>query len=155
MAESQQKQAWITSLRLLAATPKTRRELAAKLSDKGYAEAVIRETLDALESQGLLSDQAYARNLLGRFTLSQPSGKRKIAFELKRHGVPTGIRNELLEGLTPEDETGRAREIAGARWERLKTLPAEKRKKRIYDLLIRRGFDFQIARDILEELEST
>ena len=59
----QQNQAWVTSLRLLAATPKTRKELANKLAGKGFSESVVEETLDKMEAQGLLSDLAYAKNL--------------------------------------------------------------------------------------------
>ncbi len=153
MAESQKKQAWVTSLRLLAASPKSRKELAFKLTDKGYEEGVIQEILDNLERQGILSDRSYGRNLVARFVQGQPSGRRKIAFELKRHGLPSSIQEELLGELNPEEEIARAEELAGARWERLKNFPIEKRRKRVYDFLIRRGFDFQIVRDILEKFE--
>ena len=152
MTESQKKQAWISSLRFLAASPKSRTELAKKLADKGYPAPVIRETLDELEKQGFLNDRSYAQQLLARRIQGQPSGQRKISFELKHHGIPESIREEILSGLTPEEERTRARDVAVQRWERLKGQPLEKRKKRVYDLLIRRGFDYQVARDILDEL---
>lgn len=150
MDESQKKQAWISSLRLLAASPKTRRELAGKLADKGYAELVIKETLDRLEKQGVLSDKAYAENLLNRFAEIQPSGKRKIAFEMKRRGVPAKIQEEVLNRVGAGEELARAKELAIGRWERFGNLDREKRKKRVYDFLIRRGFDYQLSRDLVE-----
>lgn len=154
MDESQKKQAWISSLRLLAASPKTRGELAKKLTEKGYPEEIVRQTLDQLESQGLLSDRAYAVNLLSRFVHAQPSGRRRIAFEMKKRGVPAKIREDVLSQVTPEQEADRAREIGLARWERFKNLDEPKRKKRVYDFLIRRGFDFQLVRDVVEEFAS-
>ncbi len=152
--ESQQKQAWIASLRLLEATPKTRKELAKKLSDKGLPDSVIEETLDKLEAQGLLSDLAYAKNLTARLTQEKPSGRRKISFELKRHGVPAKIQEELLAGITSAEESERALDIASLKWPQWERFGNEKRKKRIFDFLIRRGFDFQIVRDTVEKLEA-
>lgn len=154
MDEPQKKQAWITALRLLAASPKSRLEISRKLAEKGYPREVVSETLSQLEGQNLLSDRAYAQNLAARLTHGKPSGTRKIAFELKRHGVSAKIREEILEEIKPDEEIRRARELAQGRWERLQNLPPEKRKKRVYDFLIRRGFDFQVVRDILEEFES-
>lgn len=154
MTESQKKQAKISSLRLLAATPKSRNELAKKLSEKGFDGRVIRETLDELEKQGLLNDRAYAQEIVVKNTQGHLSGAKKIAFDLKRHGISEEVRVEMLSNLTPEQEAGRAREAALQRWERFKNLPEEKRRKRVYDFLVRRGFDYQIAREVVEELAS-
>ena len=153
--EEQEKQAWIVSLRLLAATPKSAKELHDKLAAKGFPAALIQKTIETLQTKGLLSDRALAQNIVTRFTQSSPSGSRKISFELKRKGVGSKLREEILEGLNPEDETARAREIAQVKWERFAGLDANKRKRRIYDFLIRRGFDFQTVRDVVEELERT
>ena len=151
--DSQLKQAWISSLRLLEATPKTRRELSKKLLDKGYPEAVVEETLNKLEEQGFLSDLAYAKNLASKLTQGKPSGRRKISFEMKRHGVPARIQEEVLSGLTGEDEAERALELAKPKWLSFQRLAPEKRKKRIFDFLMRRGFDYQIVRDVMSQLK--
>ncbi len=152
--DSQLKQAWLTSLRLLTATPKSRRDLSKKLLDKGYPEAVVQETLDQLEKQGFLSDLTYAKNLVSRLTHEKPSGRRKISFELKRRGVPAKIQEELLAEIDSTSESQKALELAEAKWQSWARLPDEKRRKRLYDYLMRRGFDFQIARETLEHLES-
>lgn len=152
MTESQQKQAWISSLRFLEATPKTRKELTKKLLDKGYDTSVVEETLDKLESQGFLSDLNYAKNLTTKLTQGKPSGRRKISFEMKRHGVPAKIQEEVLSGLTAEDEAERALEIAKPKWQSLQRFPEDKRRKRLFDFLMRRGFDYQIVRETMSKL---
>ena len=149
----QEKQAWIVSLRLLAATPKSVKELRDKLTAKGFPEGVVEKTIGMLESKGLLSDKAFAQNIVARFTQGNPSGSRKISFELKRKGVPAKMREEILEGLNPDEERERARELAGVKWERFAKLDGQKRKRRVYDFLLRRGFDFQLVRDVVEQLE--
>ncbi len=152
MTEEQRKQAWMISLRLLAATPKSRKELTRKLTEKGFDPGIVEETLDGLEQKGLLSDRAYAQNLISRFVNEKPSGKRKISFELKRRGVPGKIQQELLDGISVEQETENARDLARLKWERFKSLEPEKRKKRVYDFLLRRGFDFNLVRDVMQEI---
>ena len=152
--ESQKKQALIVALRLLTATAKSSKELEGKLQEKGFSPAVILDTLQDLKKQGFLNDAAYAKNLASRLTVERPSGRHKIDFELKRHKVPAPIREEILAGLSPDGERAKARELAQERWESFKNLPLEKRKKRTYDYLIRRGFEFQVARDLIEEMRS-
>ncbi len=151
--DEKEKQAWLASMRLLAATPKSVKELSDKLASKGFSEDVIQKVLEKLQANGLLSDRVFAQNIVTRFTQAQPSGSRKISFELKRKGVPAKMREEILEGMNPEDETERARELAKMKWESFSRLDGEKRKKRTYDFLIRRGFDFQTVRDVVEQLE--
>ncbi|MFA6599441.1 MAG: regulatory protein RecX [Candidatus Omnitrophota bacterium] len=152
MSETQIKQAWITSLRLLASTPKSSSELEAKLAEKGYPAEVVRATVEGLRSKGLLDDEAFARQIASRLTAGKPSGNRRIAFELKRRRVPAPVREEILEGLTEESERERARETAKDKWEKWAALAPDKRKKRTYDFLARRGFDFTVAREVVEEL---
>ena len=153
MTETQKKQAQITSLRLLAASPKSHRELSRKLSEKGFDRQVVAETLADLEKKGLLSDTRYAQNLVTSLTQDKLSGRNRVVFELKRHGIPQKVQDSILDSLDPKEEALRAREAGQSRWDRHKNLPSEKRKKRVYDFLVRKGFDFQLSRDTVEALE--
>ncbi len=151
--DPQKKQAMITSMRLLAATAKSRAELAGRLKEKGYPDQVIQNALDDLEKQGFLNDRTYARNLKSRFTHGKPSGLNKIAFELKRHGISAAIREEVLSEINPEEERERAFELGRIRWNKEHKAPQEKRRQRVYSFLVRRGFSFSHARDVIETLE--
>lgn len=151
-ADEQTKQAIITILRLLAASPKSGQELRKKLAGKGFPEGTIDKALGELSAQGVLDDVKYAKDLMSRLTLGKAAGRHKIAFELKRHGIPQKIRNELLDSLSNEDEAERALEQARMKWAGWGTLDLQKRKKRLYDFLIRKGYDFQIVQDVLQKL---
>ena len=152
LAEEQTKQAHITCLRLLAASPKSGQELRKKLSAKGYSAESIDQALQNLRAQGILDDTAYAKDLAARLTLGKCVGRHKIAFELKRHGISKKISDEILETLSDEDENERALEQARLKWFSWSKVDPQKRKKRLYDFLIRKGYDFQIAQDILQRL---
>ena len=151
-AEEQTQQAVITCLRLLAASPKSGQELRKKLMAKGYSAEAMDLALQSLREQGILDDAAYAKDLMTRLTLGKGVGYRKVAFELKRHGISKKISDKLLETLTNEDEAERALEQGRMKWAGWSQLDPQKRKKRLYDFLIRKGYDFQIAQDILQKL---
>ena len=151
-ADEQTKQAIITLLRLLAASPKSEQELRKKLSGKGFPCVAIERALGQMKSQGILDDTKYAQDLVARLTLGKAAGRHKIAFELKRHGIAKKLQTELMEGLSDHDEAERALEQARFKWEGWTKLEPQKRKKRLYDFLIRKGYDFQIAQEILQKL---
>lgn len=152
LAEEQTRQAIITCLRLLAASPKSGQELRKKLADKGYSADSIDQALTDLKAQGILDDTMYAKDLMTRLTLGKCVGRHKIAFEFKRHGISKKISDELMETLSNEGETERALEQARVKWTGWTGLDPQKRKKRLYDFLVRKGYDFQIAQDILQKL---
>ena len=91
LAEEQTKQAYITCLRLLAASPKSGQELRKKLAAKGYSAESIDQALQNLRAQGILDDTAYAKDLAARLTLGKCVVRHKIAFELRRHGISKKI----------------------------------------------------------------
>ena len=150
--DEQIKQAMITSLRFLAASPKTKQELRRKLEAKGYPVFAIQAALKNLAEQGILDDLAYAKNLVSRLQNVKGAGKHRIAFELKRKGVHSALQNQILGTLDSDQETQRALELARWKWEQSSKLPLEKRRKRLYDFLIRKGYDFQIAQDVLSRI---
>lgn len=115
---------------------------------------VVEEVLGDMERQGFLSDKAFAQNLIAKYTHGKPSGSRKIKFELKRRGISGQVSEEALSGIDPDDEKARAKELGEARWEKFSNLDPDKRKKRVFDFLMRRGFDFQIVRDVMEQLRT-
>lgn len=154
MDKEKLKQASISSLRMLAASPKSRSELIRKLTDKGFEPDVIQHTLQSLESQGILNDRTYALNLVNRLRMGKPCGKRKLAFEMKRKGVPSKLQEEILGSFTEGDDSLLAAELAQTKWATEKNAPVLKRKKRVYDFLIRRGFDFQTVRDVVEKIST-
>lgn len=150
--EEQYQQAMITSLRLLAASPKSSQEIRKKLAERGYSKNNIDRALTELGAQGVLDDSVYAKDLVARLIHGKAAGKFRIAFELKRHGVSEKIRHELLESITPEAELERALEQAQLKWQGWRNLDLQKRKKRLHDFLIRKGYDFQLAQEVLYRL---
>ena len=150
----QEKQALIVSLRLLAASPKSRKALEKKLEAKGFDREVIGQTLDFMEGKGFLNDRLYAQALFQSLVHLRPSGRKRIAFEMKKKGVPQTLVEELIEKFPAEEERERAFELARQKQARWCKLDAIRRRKKIYDFLARRGFDFTLVREVVEEIET-
>lgn len=90
------------AIRLLARREYARAELEARLIGAGADIAEVRSTLDDLGAQGLLSDQRFARAVVG-----QKAGRfsrRSIAGGLKAKGVaPSDIDDALREADLDDD----------------------------------------------------
>ncbi|MDP3920856.1 MAG: regulatory protein RecX [Candidatus Omnitrophota bacterium] len=140
-------------MRLLSASPKSRLELKDRLDAIGFPDSVVLEILNDLERDDLISDRRYAEDLVVHLTRFKLSGRRKIDFELKRHRIAPEIRERVLADLDGEMEFERASELASSRARKLEKMPAAKKKKNIYDLLIRRGFDFEVCRRVSDRMK--
>jgi regulatory protein len=133
------------ALGLLERTRRTRADLERRLRDKGYAATTIAETLERLSAVGLVDDVEYARAWLAGRRLRRPAGARRLALELRAKGVaPEAIaaaaeRLDEQQGAVDAIATAR-RAVAGAE-RRLAALEPRERKRRLWALLARRGFD--------------
>jgi len=95
----------------------------------------------------------FAQDLFQNLSARRFSGRKRIAFEMERRGVGTATVRELLEGYKPEEERAKAFEVARLKRERWMRLDKPKRRKRIYDFLVRRGFDFSLSKEVTDEIE--
>lgn len=150
----QERQALVTSLRLLTATPKSRKGLEAKLLEKGFEREIVQKTLEKLEREGLVNDRAFAHSVIQVFLNHRPSGHRRIAFELEKRGIQKVLARELLDQCSPAEERERAVELAKQKQLRWSRIEERRRRKKIYDFLVRRGFDYTLSREVVEAIEN-
>ena len=151
-SKEQERQAVISSLRILTASPKSRKQLGGKLRQKGFEEKIVEKTLSRLEGEGLLNDRVYAQEVARSFLHIRPSGRKRIAYELKKRGIQDSLIEEVLRTLSLDDERTRAQELAHHQNERWSKLDPIRRRKKIYDFLLRRGFDYSLSREVVETL---
>jgi regulatory protein len=104
------------AVQLLAARPHFRRELEAKLRQRGFSGEEIDEVLDRLTEQGYLDDFAAARSFV-EARLARGEGRTRLRAELAKRGAPEEAIEAALSELTPVDDLPAAREAAGE-WKR-------------------------------------
>ena len=140
------------ALRFLKIRPRSIAELKEKLQIKGFSSMEIETTLHGLIVSGLLDDRAFTKSWIN-YRLARPFGFRRIVQELKVKGIDPLIIEEAVaeikDGYNAQDA---AFDLAQRRWQRLPDIDPVKKKRRVFDFLLRRGFDADIAMKVLRKL---
>ncbi len=133
------------ALRLLKVRPRSIKELEAKLKDKEFASTEIAEAVEHLKQMRYLDDRAFTVGWI-RTRLARPFGFQRIIRELKEKGIEESIIAAAVAAAKEEYcEEAMAMALAKRKAERLTGIDPLKRKKRVLDLLLRRGFPMEIA----------
>ncbi len=137
------------AFRLLSIRSRSREELRKALELRGHTAGVVSETLEALERGGLLNEQAA----LEAFLLDREDrfGKERLRHELRRRGFPGESIDRALAEISDDDERALATSLFRRRWEELSDLEPEKRKKKVFDFLFRRGFPKALIFEVMGE----
>ncbi len=147
-ADPQLKQGWIYTLRLLAISNRSKADLVKRLRDKGYDDGVIEVILERLSGAGILNEQHAVREAVRWAIQGKHQGRKRIRFELTRKGYEKNAVTEELERYTPDEEKAQALMLARNKLESTKEPDSRKRMKQVYELLLRRGFDYSLAKEI-------
>src|SRR5437867_2392637 len=124
---------------------RTRQDLARRLSEKGFAASAIDHVLERLASAGLVDDAEFARAFLAGRWGRRSAGWRRLERELRSRGISVDDIERGRAMLEAEvgtiDELSSARRLIAQAARRYQTLRPELRRRRLYALLVRRGFD--------------
>lgn len=126
------------ALGLLAVRWRSREELRRRLRQAGFEAEEIERALTDLTDAGLIEDGRFARELVRDQAGRRLSGDRAIRGALRVKGVAADVAESAL--AEAGDEAGRARELATRRAMRMGSLAPEAAHRRLYGLLVRRGF---------------
>lgn len=137
----------VRAANMISARPLSRRELIKRLKEKGAAESDAEAAADWLEEIGALNDADYALMLVRHYG-GMGYGEAKIRDELYRRGVPRELWEDAL-AASPDAQEAIARVIAQKTKGR--TLD-EKGRKRLSDMLLRRGFAWRDVRAALAKI---
>ncbi len=128
---------------MLSVRSRSRAELRRRLTQAEFESGEVEEALEDLERVGLVDDDRFARELVRDRAALRLAGGRAIRAELLRSGVRADIADAALDEAG--DEAERARALALKRAPRLRELPPETAQRRLYGLLLRRGYGHGIA----------
>jgi regulatory protein len=135
--------AYEKAVQLLASRPHFRRQLAAKLAQRGYPPEEIEAALDRLTAEGYLDDRQAAAS----FVETQKGwGRVRVRAELARRGADPEAVDEAVAAL-PEDDLPEAREAAAA-WDR----KGGKDARSLARHLERKGFSRRAIVAVLKDL---
>jgi regulatory protein len=140
-------------LRLLTARARTRAQLAAQLTKRGYPDEICGRVLDRLTEVGLVDDQDFAEQWVRSRHLNAGKGKRALAAELRTKGVDDEVIAEALDEIDADAERVRAEQLVAdkLRRERLSDESDDvKVARRLVGMLARRGYNQSMAFDVVK-----
>ncbi|MEW6419061.1 MAG: RecX family transcriptional regulator [Nitrospirota bacterium] len=136
------------ALKLLSYRGRSEKELKERLIKKGITKSVASSTINYLKHVGLIDDKALAETLkreaLTTKLLSQNGAKR---FMLNR-GIPREFVNMILSHDENEDIEN-ARRLVEKKLKAYKNYSSETVKRRLHNLLLRRGYSFETIKRVL------
>ena len=125
-------------------------EVAQNLKEKGYAEAVVLQTVERLQTNGLLNDASFAQAWVENRGTFRPRGRRALAVELRRKGVSDEVIDQALGESPGEEEL--AYQAAQRQGQRLAELDRSHFYSRLAGFLGRRGFSYETVRPVVDRL---
>lgn len=156
-AERSRERTMNRAVKLLAAKPRSVRELRERLLEKLWTnEAIVDNVIEKLKEYKYLDDEQYARDLAMSKLSQRPQGKRRLQQTMSQKKLDKEIIDqaiaEAFEGM-PEDSLI---EQAIEKRLRLKGKPKGRDDtKKFYDHLLRQGFSFDLINDKLRGLTET
>lgn len=140
-----------SALNLLTHRGRSERELRQRLRMKGYTAGAIDAAIGKVIDWGYLNDERFAEAWVEQRQAGRPRSRRALANELREKGVAREIVETTIEAAEI-DEVADARRLAADKWRKDASLEPDKRRQRTAAFLARRGYGWDVARQVLDEL---
>ena len=143
-------QAKNNAVNYLSYRQRSSKEMINHLIKKGFTRECAEEVTRHLQSARMMNDLEFARAFVRDRLKRKPTGQALLRMHLIAKGIPSSMADTVLTDLiSPQNQQASAlqaamRKIQLTRYS--KRIPDnEKRKKRLLDFLLRRGFSYEIA----------
>lgn len=147
--------AYRAAVRILTKRAKSSGELRRKLREYKHEPEAIEWSIERLIDLGVLNDEEYARMVVRSQLSRKPAGRRLLTGKLREKGVDQSIVQRVLDEMLEERDTlADARKFAEQAARSISDRhETEVRRRRITGRLARRGFDFDMIRKVVDELD--
>lgn len=140
--------AYQAALHYLSSRPRSRAEVERQLAQKGHAPEAVEAALARLEHREYVDDDAFAAYWVENRSRFRPRSAAALRYELRQKGVDA----ETIKAATGElDEQAAAWTAVEARLDRWRGLTKPELEQKIISHLARRGFSFEIARQVASQ----
>lgn len=139
------------ALNLLSHRGRSEHELRQRLRQRGFTSDAIDATITRVIEWGYLNDAQFASSWVEQRSASRPRSRRALQHELREKGVDREIISSAIDSAEI-DELRDARQLATDKWRKDRDLPLDKRRQRTASYLARRGYGWDIARQVLNDL---
>lgn len=129
----------------------TSRDLAQKLTRKGFAAPAAEAAVARLVENGLIDDQRYAQRM-AQSQINKAVGAYAVRRKLMAKGLPQDAIEAAMEDFDGEQQGGACREAAEKLWRKYASLPAREGRAKLAQALARRGFGWDCIQSAVESI---
>jgi regulatory protein len=142
------------AIRLLAAKSRSTAELRSRLLEKEWAnEKEVEEIIDKLRGYGYLNDRDLAHSVARAEIRRKPQGRRRLRQVIARREIERPLVDEAVEAALAELPESELINAAIEKRVRTRGVPQTREEaKKLFDHLLRRGFDLDLVRERVEAL---
>ncbi len=137
------------AMRLIALRPRSIAEIQRSLRRKGVEEPQIDRVINRLQEIELLNDEAFARYWVDQRETFKPRSHLALRQELMQKGVNRHIIDRAVADVDERKSAFRLAEKRALRWQHL---PYDAFRKKMAGFLQRRGFNYEIIREVTDEI---
>jgi regulatory protein len=134
--------------------PRSRKELETTLAKRHIEPDVAKSVLDRFEEIGTVDDVAFAELLIRSRCNTKRVSRSVLRQQLRQKGVDQEIIEDALMVITDDDELRMATELVERKARAMSRLEPQVRKRRLFGLLARKGYNTSIALRVIQDLEA-
>jgi regulatory protein len=134
--------------------PRSRKELETALAKRHVEPDVAKSVLDRFEEIGTVDDAAFAELLVRSRCNTKRVSRSVLRQQLRKKGVDKEIIEDALMVISDADEIRMATELVERKARAMSRLEPEVRKRRLFGLLARKGYNTAIALRVINDLEA-
>ncbi|MEW5895159.1 MAG: regulatory protein RecX [Candidatus Omnitrophota bacterium] len=132
--------------------PRSEKEIVDKLSSKGFPNEIIQDCVRYFKKTGSINDALFAKGW-ARSRLNKPLGARLVKMELIQKGISDDlIRDAIHEATEDYQEHEAILQLARRRLTQYRHLDQTKGRRRLYEFLVRRGFNIGEILKVINEI---
>jgi regulatory protein len=131
----------------------SRAELERKLARREFTSGIIEEVLENLQRLGYIDDKRFATTKALSAAKYKHHGKNRARIELAKAGVRGETARRALEDVyEAHDSLAVARQLAQKKAASLRKLDPLVARRRLAGMLLRRGFEYDTVRPVIDEV---
>lgn len=141
------------AMNLLTYKPRSEQELRDRLLEKIWTNSgIVDEVIEKLRGYDYVNDEKYAASLAASKLRQKPVGRHRLRQELRRKKLDPEVVESALEIAFDEVSEEDLIDEAVEKRLRIKGVPGTHAdKKKLFDHLVRLGFDYELVRNRLNE----
>jgi regulatory protein len=140
--------------RLLALREHSIGEMRIKLTRKQFTSSTIRRTVKKYKDQGMLDDTRFALTTARNLVERRPSGRSYVIAVLRSKMIERSLAEQTAETvLSDMEELELAVKALQSRWSEFSQFDLEVARRKSYNYLSRRGFNYEAAKTAFEQLK--